>query len=123
MVFLIHSLEILLVLLIVVLVFCVIRAYRAELSSISYEQSIYNVTADLKAVSIVENYIEEFFGMDSESLNPLLALREERELHTSANVCDTKLDKCRHVQEENSQSISSKVIESMMSEAELLCAS
>jgi len=123
MIFLIHSLEVLLVLLIVVLVLSVIRAYRAELLSIPYEQAVYNAAADLKPVSIVENYIEDFFGMESESLNPLLALRAEQELHNSTNSSDAKFEKHRNLHEDNSQSISSKVIEAMMTEADLLCAS
>jgi len=123
MIFLIHSLEVLLVLLIVVLVLSVIRAYRAELSSTSFEQTIYNVVDDLKPVSIVENYIEDFFGRESESLNPLLALRAEQELHNPANASDAKFEKHRNLHEDNSPSISSKVIEAMMTEADLLCAS
>jgi len=121
MIILIHSLEILLVLLIVALVISVIRAYRAELPSVGGEQAVSPVAADLVQVSIVENYIEDFFNMKSESLNPLLALRAEQEMQTSANLENTRTVQANPA--ENSQSISSKVIEAMMSEAELLCAS
>jgi len=123
MIFLIHSVEFILVLLIVALFFNVIRAYKTELPSSLFEVTSYNAEADLKPVSVVENYIEAFFPIESESLNPLLVLREEQELHDSANESFSTLENPRNVNEENSQSISSKVIEAMMSEAKLVCAS
>ncbi len=123
MIFLIHSVEFILVLLIAALFFNVIRAYKTELSSALLEPTTYSIEADLKPASVVENYIEAFFSMESESLNPLLGLREEQELHASTDVSFSTLENPQNVNEENSQSISSKVIEAMMSEAKLVCAS
>lgn len=130
MILLIHSLEIILLLLVASLGYRVVKGYRAEhISSLSEDCElepkiaiISNRSEDIMdGKSIVEAYIDDFFTAESGDFDhPLSLLKQAEQLE----IKTPSMEQVTKSKVENSdRSISSKVIDAMMAEADLACAS
>lgn len=130
MIFLIHSLEIALILLVILFGYRVIKQYHGEnIASPNIQHNIDSRTIstvdDSKESevgrSIVEAYINDFFPVEPDlvtsSLSRLQTAHKESTNTTSNDLAVTPKA------ETNDRSISNKVIEAMMAEADLACAS
>ncbi len=132
MVLLIHSLEIILLLLVASLGYRVVKEYHSEYNVSTGQECditqqvdiISNVKEDkIDGKSIVESYIDDFFIVESDDFtHPLSVFKQPDQLATE--VQDSSMDKTAKPKIENTdRSISSKVIDAMMTEADLACAS
>jgi len=130
MILLIYSLEIILFLLVVSLGYRVFKAYNSEYINSPNEgnelTSQVAISSDLSGdktdgKSIVEAYIGDFFMAESNEFNnPLSAFKQSDQVDIKAS----SVEQHNKSKIENAdRSISSKVIDAMMAEADLACAS
>lgn len=122
----IHLFEITLLLLVVTLGYRVVKAYRSEIGFLldncepkPQATPAVSVAKDkMDGKTIVEAYIDDFFMAEAD--DPLMALKyaDQAEVNTSSTEVMTQSKV-----ENSDRSISSKVIDAMMAEADLACAS
>lgn len=130
MIFLIHSLEIILLLLVISLGYRVVKGYLSEYKVSSNEGC--EITSQVTTIqdtcddkmdgkSIVEAYIDDFFLPELNDFNhPLSVLKQADQVVSKTS----SKDQAATLKVENTdRSISSKVIDAMMAEADLACAS
>ena len=130
MILLIHSLEIILLLLVVSLGYRVFKGYHLEYSVSSNENcdvapqgavAVEFCEEKMDGKSIVEAYIDDFFLAEAGVFDhPLSAFKQSDQVAIKAS---TMKHEAKQKVTNTDRSISSKVIDAMMAEADLACAS
>lgn len=130
MILLIHSLEIILLLLVASLGYRVVKGYQSEYISSPGEDSelepkvtiISNCSGEIMdGKSIVEAYIDDFFTAEPAGFDHPLSVFKQTE---QIEIKKPSIEQVTKPNVENTdRSISSKVIDAMMAEADLACAS
>ena len=126
MIFIIHLLETALLLLVILLWYRVLKTYHAE-SKAAIVEELYNTSNQLhhdtdkpltiaNGKSLVEAYIGDFFPSEPDDSLSILKTASQQNVVSNEQAANLKAADC-------DRSISSKVIDAMMAEADMVCAS
>ncbi|WP_250658684.1 hypothetical protein [Alkalimarinus coralli] len=126
MIYLIHLLEITLFLLVILLWCRVLKTYNAETKAVTIEelssdskQLLHDTANPVKVAdgkSLVEAYIGDFFPSEPDDSLSILRTASQQGTGSTEHSANAKAVDC-------DRSISSKVIDAMMAEADMVCAS
>lgn len=126
MIYLIHLLETALLLLVILLSYRVLKIYNAESKAVTIEElggdskQLLHDTGNLVKVadgkSLVEAYIGDFFPSEPDESLSILKTVSQHNMASAEQAANHKTAAC-------DRSISSKVIDAMMAEADMACAS